>query len=59
MMLTQLFDNCLPSRRIEATARPYHTRAQIIPDVAHNSMLEMQWETVGERILVWLQDRAL
>jgi hypothetical protein len=44
---------------IEATARAYHTQAQIVPDVAHNSMLETQWERVAERILAWLHERAL
>jgi len=52
-------DNMLQPREIEATARAYHTQAQIIPDVAHTSMLETRWETVAERILVWLQERAL
>jgi pimeloyl-ACP methyl ester carboxylesterase len=27
----------------------------IIPDVAHNSMLELRWQAVAERILVWLR----
>lgn len=52
-------DNMLRPGEIEATARAYHTQAQIIPDVAHNSMLETRWETVAERILVWLRERAL
>jgi hypothetical protein len=40
-------------------ARDYHTRCQIIPDVAHNSMLEARWETVAERMLTWLKRQAL
>src|SRR5262245_16914788 len=52
-------DNMLKPGEIEATARAYHTRAQIIPDVAHDSMLELRWEAVAERILVWLEERAL
>lgn len=47
-------DNMLGRGEIEATARAYHTRADIIPDVAHNSMLELQWERVADRILAWL-----
>ena len=47
-------DNMLEPREIEATARAYHTRCEIIPDVAHNSMLELRWQTVAERILGWL-----
>jgi hypothetical protein len=43
---------------IEATARAYNTQAEIIPDVAHNSMLEHRWQTVAERILAWLKERT-
>ena len=50
-------DNMLTSREIEATARAYHAPSEIIPDVAHDSMLEPRWQTVAERILVWLQQR--
>lgn len=52
-------DNMLQPGEIEATARAYHTKAQIISGVAHNSMLETRWENVAERILAWLQERAL
>ena len=52
-------DNMLQPGEIEATARAYHTQAHIIPDVAHNSMLEMRWQTAAERILAWLEERAL
>ena len=47
-------DNMIAPKEVEATGRAYHTRVEIIPDVAHNSMLEKNWETVAERILVWL-----
>ena len=49
-------DNMLRPSEIEATARAYHTRSEIIPDVAHNSMLELRWQTVAERILAWLRE---
>jgi alpha-beta hydrolase superfamily lysophospholipase len=52
-------DNMIAPREIEATARAYNTQAEIIPDVAHNSMLEMGWQTVAERILAWLNARGL
>jgi pimeloyl-ACP methyl ester carboxylesterase len=51
-------DNMLRPGEIEATAHAYHTQAQIIPDVAHDSMLEARWETVAERILGWLHEGA-
>jgi hypothetical protein len=49
-------DNMLRRSEIEATARAYNTQAQIIPGVAHNSMLELRWQGVAERILAWLND---
>jgi alpha-beta hydrolase superfamily lysophospholipase len=52
-------DNMLEPGEIEATARAYHTPFEIIPDVVHNSMLETRWQTVAERILVWLNEREL
>lgn len=50
-------DNMIDPREIEATARAYNTHAEIIPDVAHNSMLEQRWESVAERILAWLNEQ--
>ena len=47
-------DNMLAPREIEATARAYHARCEIIPDVAHDSMLELRWQDVAARILTWL-----
>ena len=52
-------DNMLTPREIEATARAYHTQPEIIPDVAHNSMLDPRWQAVAERILVWLKKQKL
>jgi len=52
-------DNMIGPREIEATARAYKTKAEIIPDVAHNSMLELRWQSVAERILAWLIERSI
>jgi pimeloyl-ACP methyl ester carboxylesterase len=52
-------DNMLEPREIRATAHAYNTQAEIIPGVAHNSMLESGWQAVAERILVWLNKREL
>jgi pimeloyl-ACP methyl ester carboxylesterase len=49
-------DNMLKPNEIEATARAYRTHFEIIPNVAHNSMLETRWQTVAERILAWLKE---
>ena len=47
-------DNMIGPREIEDTARAYNTQPEIIPDVAHNSMLEQNWQSVADRILSWL-----
>jgi pimeloyl-ACP methyl ester carboxylesterase len=52
-------DNMIAPREIEATGRAYNTQAEIIANVAHNSMLEPGWQAVAERILVWLKELAL
>jgi pimeloyl-ACP methyl ester carboxylesterase len=52
-------DNMIGPREIEATARAYNTHAEIVPDVAHNSMLEQGWQNVAERILAWLNEQPV
>ena len=52
-------DNMIAPREIEATGRAYHTQAEIIPDVAHNSMLDPRWQSVAERILAWLNEQQV
>jgi pimeloyl-ACP methyl ester carboxylesterase len=49
-------DNMISPREIEATGRAYNTQAYIVPDVAHNSMLEQRWQSVADRILTWLNE---
>jgi alpha-beta hydrolase superfamily lysophospholipase len=52
-------DNMLSPSEIEATASAYRTHAQIVPNVAHDSMLEQRWQTVADRILAWLNEREI
>jgi len=52
-------DNMVRPEDIKATAKAYHTEAEIIPGVAHDSMLECGWRTVAERILAWLEECEL
>jgi len=51
-------DFMIKPSEIEATARAYHVRPEIIADVAHNSMLELGWRAVAERILAWLKEQV-
>ncbi len=43
----------------QATARAYGTEAEIFPDMAHDMMLEPNWQHVADRILAWLQEQGL
>jgi pimeloyl-ACP methyl ester carboxylesterase len=52
-------DNMLKPAEIEETAKAYHTKAEIIPGVAHNSMLEQNWRMAADRILSWLNKYEL
>lgn len=46
-------------KEIEATARAYNAQSEIITGVAHDMMLEIRWQAVADRILVWLKERKL
>ncbi len=37
----------------------YQTQAEIFPAMAHDMMLETEWQTVADHILAWLNERAL
>jgi pimeloyl-ACP methyl ester carboxylesterase len=51
-------DNMLPPSEIRATGRAYAAPYEIVADVAHDSMLELRWQTVADRILAWLEQRS-
>ena len=44
---------------VEATARAYHTRAEVFSNMAHDMMLEAGWQSVADRILSWLTEQHL
>ena len=43
----------------QATAIAYGTEAIVFPDMAHDMMLEPNWQQVADRILDWLRERDL
>jgi len=47
-------DNMLSAGDMRASARAYGARCETVADVAHNSMLELRWQGVADRILDWL-----
>ena len=40
---------------LEATARTYRTRPEVVPGISHAMMLDLGWETMARRILRWLE----
>jgi len=44
---------------IEATAKAYQTQPVMFPGMAHDMMLERDWQSVADRILSWLDDKGL
>lgn len=42
-----------------ATAKAYETEVVIFPDMAHDMMLERDWQLVADKILQWLKEREL
>ncbi|MBI5950982.1 MAG: alpha/beta hydrolase [Chloroflexi bacterium] len=51
-------DNAITPDQVHATARAYGTQAEIFPNMAHDMMLEKDWEAVAKRILDWLNERV-
>jgi pimeloyl-ACP methyl ester carboxylesterase len=51
-------DTIISRKDVVATARAYGTQAEFF-DVAHDMMLEANWQTVAERILEWLGEKGL
>lgn len=52
-------DKFFSPSEIEATALAYHVPHEILPDMAHDMMLDTRWQTVAERILLWLEEQKL
>jgi pimeloyl-ACP methyl ester carboxylesterase len=50
-------DIVFTQQEVRATARSYHTEAEIFPKMAHDMMLEPGWAAVAERIHAWLETR--
>ncbi len=52
-------DHVFSVQEQQATAQAYGTKAEIFPDMAHDMMLESNWQQVADRILSWLQQQGL
>jgi pimeloyl-ACP methyl ester carboxylesterase len=52
-------DNSITPGQVHATARAYGVQAEIFPNMAHDMMLEKDWEAVAKRILEWLNEKGI
>lgn len=52
-------DMAILKHEVESTAREYGTQAEMFSGIAHDMMLEARWQSVADRIIGWLGDRAL
>jgi pimeloyl-ACP methyl ester carboxylesterase len=48
-------DTIFSTAEVEATAVAYGTEAVIVPGAAHDMMLDSEWQSVADRILLWLE----
>jgi pimeloyl-ACP methyl ester carboxylesterase len=59
LVLAAANDRVVSVAEEQATARSYGTEAEIFPNMAHDMMLEPDWQRVADRILSWLQEHGL
>lgn len=52
-------DNLLSAKEVRATASTYGVEAHIVPDIAHDMMLESNWRTAADPIVSWLHELDL
>jgi pimeloyl-ACP methyl ester carboxylesterase len=52
-------DGTFSTEEVRATARAYHTEAEMFPNMGHDMMLEPGWAVVAERIHAWLESREM
>lgn len=52
-------DTVIPVSSIHKTAHAYHTESIIIPDLAHDAMLDTNWQMAADHIMGWLNEKGL
>lgn len=52
-------DRIFPSAELEALGRLYAAVVTILPDTAHDIMLEASWQTAADRIIDWLGEKGI
>jgi alpha-beta hydrolase superfamily lysophospholipase len=52
-------DMIISQNEVRATAHAYNVEAHIFPDMAHDMMLETNWQQVADHILAWMNNRDM
>lgn len=52
-------DTVIPLKSIHDTARAYQSEPFVIPNMAHDAMLESNWRVAADHILNWLTEKGL
>jgi len=52
-------DEVFPVKHEQLTATAYGTEAIVMPNLAHDVMLDTEWQTVADQILTWLNAQNL
>ena len=51
-------DALIPPAKIKKTARAYNADYKIFPDMAHDMMVERNWQTVADFMIEWLEKKV-
>jgi len=49
-------DTVFPVKNVQDTAKAYGTEAIIVPDTAHDMMLEPRWQETADHIVHWVRE---
>lgn len=52
-------DRIFPTREIQALGALYNADVEVVPNTAHDVMLEATWQTAADQILVWLDKKGI
>jgi pimeloyl-ACP methyl ester carboxylesterase len=52
-------DRIFPTREIQALGALYNSEVQVLPNTAHDVMLEPTWQDTADRILAWVEKSGI
>ena len=58
LLLAGASDTIIPLPELEALGKHYNADVTILPDTAHDVMLEATWQVAADRIMAWLTEKG-